>query len=248
MTTISPSRYLAFHIAAALCLFATQPRTIAEAEALVITGNNSSPLTTVTATAAISCNNANQRHPRLQRRSFLVTLVTACGGCSSSSFLNWKYTSVAAAEVPQTNVGSNSNSSGSTTTSPTFCATTPTEKVLSQKLSDTRAQIDMAVQASSVQAFSAATEIANDALLDSSALKTLILELSCKNKSNSQQDLFGDSGDNDSSGVSISEILQSVENMRSTLNSPNTLTTEDVKDVMRYGTTARSGIDSIFAM
>ena len=94
----------------------------------------------------------------------------------------------------------------------------------------------MAVQASSVQAFSSAAEIVNYPLLEQSSLDVLLVE-SCGGKNR-----------DDGSGGVVSEILLSVEKMRTTLNSQDRLTTEDAMAVMRYGTTARSGIDSIFGL
>jgi len=103
-----------------------------------------------------------------------------------------------------------------------------------RKVSDVRDLIDTAVQASSVQAFTTASELINDALLDSSVLKSLLLE-SCNNNNDQQ----------------ITEILESIESMRFILkqnSSTTNLTTNDIKDIMQYGTTARSGIDSLFGL
>mmetsp|Transcript_27604 Transcript_27604/g.60790 ORF Transcript_27604/g.60790 Transcript_27604/m.60790 type:complete len:217 (+) Transcript_27604:25-675(+) len=119
----------------------------------------------------------------------------------------------------------------------------PTEQQL-EKLSEARAQIDMAVQASSVQAFQSATELVNDPLLDTSSLNILLGNITCE----SNPSLFRKFGEN---GV-ISDILQSIANMQKQLSSSNNssskLTTEDAMAVMGYGTNARSALDSIFPL
>mmetsp|Transcript_18398 Transcript_18398/g.42237 ORF Transcript_18398/g.42237 Transcript_18398/m.42237 type:complete len:204 (-) Transcript_18398:71-682(-) len=115
-------------------------------------------------------------------------------------------------------------------------------KVQLEKLSDTRAQIDMAVQASSVQAFQSAAELTSDPLLDESSLSELLGSVACeKNPSLSKR--LGENG-------AFSEILESIANMKKTLNggSNSKLTTEDAMAVMRYGTNARSNLDTIFSL
>eukprot|EP00536_Pseudo-nitzschia_multiseries_P009537 jgi/Psemu1/288530/fgenesh1_pg.269_\ len=111
-----------------------------------------------------------------------------------------------------------------------------------EKLSDTRAQIDMAVQASSVQAFQSAAELASDPLLDESLFKELLRSVSCENNPSLSKQL-------EENGVFL-DILKSVANMQKTLNGSSTskLTTEDAMAVMRYGTNARSTIDTIFSL
>jgi hypothetical protein len=178
------------------------------AEALVVVGKPNSPIATKTTTTSaadtVDATAASETNHCSSRRSFLLGMV--CGSNGAILGLR-KAPSVAAAAAEP------------------LCK--PTEK-----LSDARAQIDMAVQASSVQAFSSAAELANDPLLDASSLEALVGE-SCRS-----------AGGDDV----VSEILRSVDSLRSTLNRPTALTTEDVKDVMRYGTTARSGIDSLLAL
>jgi len=200
---------IARYTAAAFCLFQCLS-TKSITQALAVVGKPNSPLattttkkTTTSAASTVDATAASETNHSSSRRLFLLGMAY---GSSGAILGLQKAPSVAAAEP--------------------LCK--PTEK-----LSDARAQIDMAVQASSVQAFSSAAELANDPLLDASSLEALVGE-SCRS---------GGSG-----GDLVSEILRSVESLRSTLNRPTALTTEDVKDVMRYGTTARSGIDSLLAL
>lgn len=94
------------------------------------------------------------------------------------------------------------------------------------KLYDTRYLMDMAVQASSVQAWPTAVEILNDPLFDPSSLDTLFGN--CNNKA-------------------VPEVLRSIESMRNALNRGD-LTANDAVQVMRYGTSARANIDAIFGI
>lgn len=171
-------------------------------------------------TEALSVGSRHAAPSTHSRRNFLSTIV--CG--SAAPFL------LTAPAVAADDAQSNDS---------ILCQ--PPKKLLGT-LSETRSQIDLAVQACSVQAFSSAAEIVNDKLLDSSSLNVLFD--SCNNPSFTQQQ-------QESGGVVISDILlQSIERMRTKLNSTSgsSLTTEDAMDVMRYGTTARSSMDSIFAL
>lgn len=96
-----------------------------------------------------------------------------------------------------------------------------------ERLSDTRDQIDMAVQASSVQAFSSALELVNDPLLDPISLRSVL----CSTRD-------------------ATFVTESIESMRTILGKTNggALATEDAMAVMKYGTTARSTIDSMLAL
>ena len=164
--------------------------------------------------AAPTCSNTHSQ----RRRNFLSSVAVLLASTAPPTV---------AADASPSNSDSDSESSS-------LCRP-PTKKLL-KTLSDTRSQIDMAVQASSVQAFDSAAEFVNDKLLDSSSLGVLFAD-SCNN--NNQQPSGGDV---------VPVILQSIERMRSKLNSGSSLTTEDAMDVMRYGTTARSSMDSIFAL
>mmetsp|Transcript_2785 Transcript_2785/g.6228 ORF Transcript_2785/g.6228 Transcript_2785/m.6228 type:complete len:212 (+) Transcript_2785:223-858(+) len=206
-------KHRALRISVLLCLFRLRPRLAAEA--LVVDCSSSN----IPASPVSSCNNTNNNHRRHGRRSFLST--AAFGGLTPFFRSN---TPAAGAEEDAVRISSSS----------LLCR--PPSEELSKRLSDTRSQIDMAVQASSVQAFSSAAEIVNYPLLEQSSLDVLLVE-SCGGKNR-----------DDGSGGVVSEILLSVEKMRTTLNSQDRLTTEDAMAVMRYGTTARSGIDSIFGL
>lgn len=94
------------------------------------------------------------------------------------------------------------------------------------KLYDTRYLMDMAVQASSVQAWPLAVEIVNDPLLTPESLDVLFGN--CKNNL-------------------VPDVLRSIESMKNTLNG-GSLTTNDAVEVMRYGTSVRANIDAIFGI
>ena len=163
----------------------------------------------------------------ISRRTFLIA-----GVCSASPSL---VLSTQAARAGDDGPEIDGNSGGTH-----LCHPTEQQR---EKLSEARAQIDMAVQASSVQAFQSATELVNDPLLDASSLNILLGNISCENNPSLSR-LLGENG-------VISDLLQSIANMQKQLNSSNNssskLTTEDAMAVMRYGTNARSTLDSIFS-
>ena len=112
----------------------------------------------------------------------------------------------------------------------------PKSKKQKSQIENTRSQIDMAVQASSVQAWSSAAEIVNDPLLDASSLATLFE--ACQPTAQSS-----------GGGLQQREIYQAIESMREKLRGGGkVLTTGDAMDVMRYGTTARFTFDSFFEL
>lgn len=109
----------------------------------------------------------------------------------------------------------------------------PGNKKLIQKISDVRELTEMAVQASSVQAWSSAAESINDTMLDESKLSSLLFE-SCASANKKQE-------------TAIAEILEGVRTIRSKLaNGVDKLATEDAMAVMNLGTTTRSTIDLLF--
>jgi len=110
----------------------------------------------------------------------------------------------------------------------------PNTKLMS-KVSTAREKIEMAVQASSVQAWPSAAESINDPILDESKLSALLLE-SCVASPSYQNHLV------------IREILEGVQTMRSKLNGVEKLATEDAMAVMSLGTATRSSIDWLFQL
>mmetsp|Transcript_6515 Transcript_6515/g.14287 ORF Transcript_6515/g.14287 Transcript_6515/m.14287 type:complete len:204 (-) Transcript_6515:172-783(-) len=147
------------------------------------------------------------------RRALLATAFTACTAILSAP------TIVSAADEQ--------------TSDDALCPQPPKKQL--KKLSDTRSQIDMAVQASSVQAWSSAAEIVNDPLLDASSLSMLLD--SCSS--------VGGTGSN-SREQRAADILQAIASMRDSLNGQEKVTTEDAMAIMKYGTSARSNLDTLF--
>lgn len=150
------------------------------------------------------------------RRFFFVSV--ACIACSSLSIL---FAPKIAMGTDEDGVPSDNNK---------LCK--PPKNILT-KLSDTRTQIDMAVQASSVQAWSSAAEMVNDPLLDTTSLSGLFD--SCGTPSAVTQQIAAD-------------VFEAIDVMRNKLNGPDKLSTEEAMAVMKYGTSARSGIDKIFGL
>ena len=97
----------------------------------------------------------------------------------------------------------------------------------SNELINTRMQLDLAVQAS--QSWVDAEEIANDSLLDEDNLLNALK--SCQNDTQSRGDEV------------ISKVLESVKKMRSIV-AKEGKNTDDAMTFMRYGTSARTAVDS----
>uniref|UniRef100_A0A7S4K4U9 Uncharacterized protein n=1 Tax=Odontella aurita TaxID=265563 RepID=A0A7S4K4U9_9STRA len=105
------------------------------------------------------------------------------------------------------------------------------------ELLDARAQLDLAVQASSVQAWSDAADVAGDPLLDGSSLTSFFD--SCRGGD--------DAGDSLERKRLRMDALKAVRRLREEL-SRTGLTTEEAMAVMKYGTGARVAIDSYFGI
>mmetsp|Transcript_6275 Transcript_6275/g.8870 ORF Transcript_6275/g.8870 Transcript_6275/m.8870 type:complete len:220 (+) Transcript_6275:21-680(+) len=100
-------------------------------------------------------------------------------------------------------------------------------------LEDARSQLDLAVQASSVQAFQDAAEILNDGILDRESLEKAFD--SCGGGTDSR-----DSNDNSNRNISLAAVTD----FRKQLNQPTKLSTEDAMASMKYGTSARLAMDT----
>jgi len=94
-------------------------------------------------------------------------------------------------------------------------------------LEDARAQLDLAVQASSVQAFQDAKELVNDSSLSDSNL-------------NKAFDLCPNSNTPSSREIATA----AVQNFRMKLNQSTPLQTEDTMAAMQFGTNARTAVDA----
>ena len=103
----------------------------------------------------------------------------------------------------------------------------------SLKLLDARTQLDLAVQASSVQAWADAAELVQDSSLDEQSLRLLFD--TCENETNNQRQQLQAS------------VLEAIRNMRELLSS-KLLSTEDAMAVMKYGTNARVALDDYFGI
>jgi len=112
-----------------------------------------------------------------------------------------------------------------------YCQIQPRRKVEKKPcdpLEDARAQLDLAVQASSVQAFQDAKELVNDSSLSESNL-------------NKAFDLCP----NPNTPLSIRETTtDAVQNFRRKLNQSTPLQTEDTMAAMQFGTNARTAVDA----
>lgn len=102
-----------------------------------------------------------------------------------------------------------------------------------KQLLDSREQLDLAVQASSVQAWTEAAEAVNSPALDPTALSAA-LDASCT-----------------ASKLSRKEVLSGVERLRTQVGSlssaQGSVSNADVMDAMYQGTAARSAIDSVLS-
>jgi len=116
----------------------------------------------------------------------------------------------------------------------------PLKKTLSSSscsaLEDARSQLDLAVQASSVQAFQDAAELSNDVLLDQDTLEQAFE--SCGSGSGIQSGV-----DESSSSLDRTTSLQAIIEFRQQLNKPSKLSTEEAMASMKYGTSARAAMD-----
>lgn len=107
--------------------------------------------------------------------------------------------------------------------------------IMSKNLLEARSQIDLAVQASSVQAWSDASDAVSDKVLDVSSLTSYF-------------DLCNLTSQNGSEKKQLREdALTAVANLREEL-SKSDLSTENAMAVMKYGTSARIAIDSYFGL
>ena len=112
-------------------------------------------------------------------------------------------------------------------------ATAASRSCSTKQLLDTREQLDLAVQASSVQAWSDAVEAAESPALDPAALSAA-LDASCT-----------------ASKASRKEVLNGVDKLRAQLRSlsstQGSASNVDVMDAMYQGTAARSAIDAVLS-
>ena len=112
-------------------------------------------------------------------------------------------------------------------------ATAASRSCSTKQLLDSREQLDLAVQASSVQAWADAAEVAESPALDPAALSAA-LEASCT-----------------ASKASRKEVLSGVEKLRVQLtklsSTPGGASNVDVMDAMYQGTAARSAMDAVLS-
>jgi len=117
-------------------------------------------------------------------------------------------------------------------------AKTPNKKSLSSStssptLEDALDQIDLAVQASSVQAWDDASDLVFDEILNESNLSQLFAKVAADTTTTSQED---------TTEKKILEYIQSMREILSPGNRNGKLSTEDAMAIMRYGTNARTAL------
>lgn len=117
-----------------------------------------------------------------------------------------------------------------------------------QSLVETRDRLDLVVQASSVQAWTEATEIASDELLNIEVLTKAFDRVTSESTTTAANSGGGGDGAEVAVAVRLNEYrdtcIAGVGDLREALSRSKPMTTESAMDVMRFGTSSRVAMDS----